>query len=153
MGIVVGIFSGDQAALQAALSGQSAIDPTKVRVVTKSAPAQTEDDPGWDFVQVYEAQEHNSLSDEMTRGTGIMSDSGGTGVPGIGGSGASLTSLVGRGGGANYLAGIGIPDDEVDNFNSAISGGRSVVVYTIAGDAGGASAALKSAGLLNIRTY
>lgn len=154
MGLVVGIFpSSDAKALQDALTGQSAIDNSKVRVVTKNAPSQDEEDYGLDFVQVYVAQEHNSLSDEMTRGTGIMSDSGGTGVPGLGGSSASLTSLVGHGGSANYLAGAGIPEDEVDNYNGAITEGRSVVLYTVDGDAGAASTALKSAGLLHVRSY
>ncbi len=97
--------------------------------------------------------ESNSLSDDMTKGLGIMGDSGGTGVP-MGRSSASLGSFNSRADSANYLAGLAIPSDEIDNFNGAIEAGRSVVAYPDAGaDADKIASAFKSAGLRNVRVY
>jgi hypothetical protein len=152
VGLVVGIFPGsDPQALQQALASQAGIDPSKIRVVTSAAPSQAHEDAPFDFIHVAEAQLDNSLSDDMTRGTGIMSDGGGTGVPGMNTTN-SLSSFV-TAGGSNYLSGLGIPDDEADNFNDAISEGRSVVVYDVNGNASQIASALSSAGLRNVRSY
>jgi hypothetical protein len=99
--------------------------------------------------------EDNSLSDDMTRGTGIMSDSGGTGVPGIGGRGPTLDSFSHRDDPTRaYLAGYAIPSDEVDNFGDAVAEGRAVVLYSDAGsDLQTIAAAFKAAGLRNVRAY
>jgi hypothetical protein len=156
-GLVVGIFPGnaDPAALESALSAQQ-IDLTKVKVVARGGPAASEEaeNSPLDFIDVAEAQEGNSLSDDMTKGLGIMGDAGGTGVPGLG-AGNSLGQFSSGGGGIdNYLGGTGIPEDEVDNFNTAISEGRAVVLYADAGDgAVTVAAALKAAGLRNVRSY
>jgi rhodanese-related sulfurtransferase len=156
-GLVVGIFpSSDPSALEAALGGQQ-IDLSKVKVVRRSS-GKTDDiaeESQLDFVDVEKAMESNDLSDEMTKGTGVMSDGGGTSVPGLGGSNATLESFSSRNSGHNtYLAGIGIPLDEADNFNEAIEDGRSVVAYPGAGENSAAVAtAFKAAGLRNVRTY
>lgn len=154
--LVVGIFSGsDPAAIESALSAAQ-IDLSKVKVVRmgsgRSDPAAESSD--LDFIDVAASMESNSLSDDMTKGMGIMGDAGGTGVP-MGRSSASLGSFNSRGGsGKNYLSGLPIPTDEVDNFNDAIEAGRAVIAYPDANpDAATIAAAFRAAGLRNVRTY
>lgn len=150
--LVVGIFPDDDPqALQQALKSQPAIDMNNVRVVTASAPSRAHADAPFDFVHVAAAQNDNSLSDTMTRGTGILSDGGGTGVPGIRGTFAAdsfLDSSV-----SDYLSGIGIAEDEVDNFNDAIENGSAVLIYSAGESDGDIAVALKAAGFLQVRTY
>lgn len=148
-GLVVGIFpSSDPTAIEQALSGQQ-IDLSKVKVVSR-ARSEQQDDSALHFMDVEEAMEHNSFSDDMTKGMGIMGDSGGTDVPGMSGRGPSLGSFS-HSARSSYLGAWPIPDDEVDNFNGAIDEGRSVILYS---DADGEVAAkFKAAGLRNVRAY
>jgi hypothetical protein len=155
-GLVVGIFpSSDPAAIHNALSGQQ-IDTSKVKVVSRGTDQAVAipEDSDIEFLDVEQAMEQlASYSDDMTREKGIMEDSGGTSVPGIGGRGPSLSSFT-HAEYRTYLSGLKIPDDEVDNFNGAIEEGRAVVAYPDAGDnAGVVAAAFKAAGLRNVRTY
>ena len=150
--LVVGIFPDDDPqALQQALQSQPAIDANNVRVVTASAPSRAHADAPFDFIHVAAAQNDNSLSDAFTRGTGILSDGGGTEVPGIRGTSSPSAFLSTTA--AVFLDGLGISDDEIDNFDDAISNGRSVLVYSVDGDPLGAAEALKAAGFKNVRTY
>jgi rhodanese-related sulfurtransferase len=158
-GLVVGIFPGaDASSIDSALSAQQ-IDLTKVKVVRRSSQgsddAAAAEDSAMDFIDVFDNMEDNSLSDDMTKGMGIMGDAGGTGVPGLGTRGPSLGSFSSQGGTrTNYLAALRIPTDEADNFNAAIDEGRAVVAYPEAGaDAATVAAAFKAAGLRNVRTY
>lgn len=154
-GLVVGIFPGsDPGAIQSALSGQQ-IDLSKVKVVSKGNAKATElqDDSGIEFMDVGEAMLSNSFSDDMTKDKGILGDSGGTSVPGLGGRSPSLGAFT-HANRTSYLAGFAIPFDEVDNFNGAIDDGRAVVTYQNDGnDAGTVAEAFKAAGLKNVRTY
>jgi hypothetical protein len=152
-GLVVGIFpQSDAKALESALSAQQ-IDLSKVKVVS-GRPGDTES-LTLEFIDVASDMESNSLSDDITRGMGIMGDSGGTGVPGIGGRQAKIDSFSSRGGGSrSYFAGFAIPQDEVDNFDQAVTDGRSVVLYPSAGTSAAAVAsAFRAAGLRNVRSY
>jgi len=151
-GLVVGIFpQSDAKALESALSAQQ-IDLSKVKVVSGGA-ADTEES-ALEFIDVVEDMESNSLSDDMTRGLGIMGDSGGTSVPGIGGRQAKLGSFSHPGGSSRYLGGFAIPPDEVNNFDQAVAEGRAVVLYPDAGaDAQAVATAFRAAGLRNVRAY
>lgn len=155
-GLVVGIFpSSDPSAIQSALGGQQ-IDLSKVKVVCLE-PGSTEDfgeDGGLEFVDVEKAMEDNDFSDDMTKGMGIMGDGGGTSVPGLS-AGNSLSDFQPRSEAHHaYLTGVGIPEDEIDNFNEAIADGRAVIAYPEAGESAGAVAtAFKAAGLRNVRSY
>lgn len=154
-GLVVGIFPGsDPAAIESALSAAQ-IDLSKVKVVRLASgmdPSAEASD--LDFIDVAASMDSNSLSDDMTKGMGIMGDAGGTGVP-MGRSSASLGSFNSRGGaGKNYLSGLPIAADELDNFNDAIEAGRAVVAYPDAGaNAGAIATAFRTAGLRNVRSY
>jgi rhodanese-related sulfurtransferase len=151
-GLVVGIFpQSDAKALESALSAQK-IDLSKIKVV--SGAAGDTEESALEFIDVVEDMESNSLSDDMTKGMGIMGDSGGTGVPGIGGRQATLGSFSHRGGASRYLAAFAIPPDEVDNFDQAVADGRAVVLYPDAGaDAQAVVTAFRAAGLRNVRAY
>ncbi len=151
-GLVIGIFPGaDPKDIESALAGQE-IDLTKVKVVSRSRSDQA-DDTALHFMDVEEAMEHNSFSDDMTKGMGIMGDSGGTEVPGIGGRGPSLGSFS-HSARPSYFGAWPIPEDEVDNFNGAIDEGRAVVLYSDAGaDKAAIATKLKAAGLRNVRQY
>ena len=153
-GLVVGIFPGsDPTAIESALSSNN-VDLSKIKVVLRAnAKAEQMDASEIDFMDVGEAMDHNSFTDDMTKGKGIMGDSGGTSVPGVGGRGPSLSAFS-HSNSTSYLGGFGIPNDEVDNFNGAIDEGRAVVAYPDAGEsAGNVAAAFKAAGLRNVRTY
>lgn len=151
-GLVVGIFpQSDPKALESALSAQH-VDLSKVKVVSGSAG--DKDSSALEFIDVVTDMESNSLSDDMTKGTGIMGDSGGTGVPGIGGRRATLGSFSHAGAASRYLSGFAIPLDEVDNFDQAVADGRAVVLYPEPGaDAQGVVTAFRAAGLRNVRSY
>ena len=149
-GLVVGIFPGaNPTEIEQALSGQQ-IDLTKVKVVSRSRSEQ-QDDSSLHFMDVEEAMEHNSFSDDMTKGMGIMGDSGGTDVPGLGGSRGPSLSSFSHSARPSYFGAWPIPDDEVDNFNGAIDEGRAVVLYTDAD--GDVAAKFRAAGLRNVRQY
>lgn len=152
--LIVGIFpKSDPEALEGALSGQQ-IDLSKVKVVSSTLP-DTESSQ-LEFVDVIADMESNSLADEMTKGMGIMGDSGGTGVPGIGGGRpASLESFTHRDNPSRrYFSTFPIPNDELDNFSDAVIDGRAVVLYPDAGsDAQTIASAFRAAGLRNVRTY
>ena len=152
-GLVVGIFpESDAKALESALSAQH-LDLSKVKVVS-GKPGAAESSQ-LEFVDVMADMEDNSFSDDMTKGLGIMGDSGGTSVPGISSPSATLGSFTSQGGGSKrYFAGFPIPDDEIDNFGDAVAEGRTVVLYTDAGaQAEAIAAAFKAAGLRNVRAY
>ena len=154
-GLVVGIFAGsDPAAIESALSAQQ-LDLSKVKVVrAASAAGVPSEATELDFIDVAASMESNSLSDDMTKGMGIMGDSGGTSVP-MGRSSATLGSFNSRGGASkDYLVGLHVPSDEADNFNEAIEAGRSVIAYPDAGaDADKVAASFRAAGLRNVRIY
>jgi len=152
-GLVVGIFpQSDAKALESALSAQH-VDLSKVKVV--SGGAGDTGSSALEFIDVVADMESNSLSDDMTRGMGIMGDAGGTGVPGIGGGRqATLGSFSHRGAASPYLSAFAIPPDEVDNFDQAVADGRAVVLYPDAGaDAQAVVTAFRAAGLRNVRSY
>lgn len=152
MALVTGILGTcDPDEIEKALAS-AGIDASKVRVVTKDAPSEAHENSIIDFVFVAESQSVDAFSDGMTHGTGIMSDSGGTGVPGITGSQPSVRDFV-HGGGLNYLAGFPVPTDHLDNLNTAVAEGRCVITYDVAGDPAPIAAAFKAAGLRAVRTF
>lgn len=154
-GLVIGIYSdSDAKALEEALSAQQ-IDPSKVKVFVFDG----DDSEGssLSFIEVFtETETVIGLSDDMTRGTGVLADSGGTTVPGVTGPKTRLDAFSPKEGGStkHYLDGFPVPNDEVENFDDAIAEGRAVVLYPDAGaDAPKIAAAFKAAGLQNVRSY
>jgi hypothetical protein len=153
-GLVIGIYAEtDAKALEDALRGQQ-IDVSKVKVFatdgddTKSSSLR--------FVSVVDSEPNPPLSLGMTEGTGVMQDFG-TAVPGLSDRGEQpgpIYSFEEGDGSKHYLADYPVPDDEVENFDDAITDGRAVVLYPDAGaDAQKIAAAFEAAGLRNVRSY
>ena len=153
--LIVGIYpESDPKKIEAALTGQTGIDMGRLRVVTRDAQSADHDESTISFVHVREAQNSNDFSDDMTHGQGMMTDSGGTGVPGGNSRGPSLGSLSNRGSAVNYLAGVKIPGDQIDNFNDAIGAGRVVVLYDASDEAAAdAVSTFCSAGFRNVKAF
>ncbi|HLY03744.1 MAG TPA: hypothetical protein VKR56_14765 [Candidatus Cybelea sp.] len=153
-GLVIGICSNsDTKALDDALSAQQ-IDLDKVKVFASDGD-DLEATP-LDFIEVFRDTESiTGLSDDMTRGTGVLADSGGTSVPGLGGREPRFKAFFPEEGESkHYLDGFPVPDDEVENFDDAIAEGHAVVLYPDAGaDASKIASAFKAAGLLNVRSF
>lgn len=153
-GLVIGIFSDSNAkALEDALSAQQ-IDPSKVKVF--AGDGDDSESSSLDFIEVFsDTDSISELSDDMTRGTGVLADSGGTAVPGVTGPETRFKAYFPEEGvSKHYLAGFPVPDDEVENFDDAIADGRAVVLYPDAGaDEQKIAAAFKAAGLQNVRSY
>jgi hypothetical protein len=154
VGLVIGIFSdSDAKALEDALSAQQ-IDLSKVKVF--AGDGDDSESSTLDFIEVFsETESITGLSDDMTRGTGVLADSGGTAVPGLTGPEPRFRAFFPEEGESkHYLDGFPVPDDEVENFDDAIADGRAVVVYPDAGaDEQKIAAAFKAAGLQNVRSY
>ncbi|MGA2759169.1 MAG: hypothetical protein ABSF08_02460 [Candidatus Cybelea sp.] len=153
-GLVIVICSNsDVKALENALLAQQ-IDLEKVKVFAGDGD-DLETSP-LNFIEVFsETESISGLSDDMTRGTGVLADSGGTAVPGLTGSEARFKSFFPEEGESkHYLTGFAVPGDEVENFDDAIADGHAVVLYPDAGaDAPRIAAAFKAAGLLNVRSF
>jgi hypothetical protein len=153
-GLIIGICSNDDVkALDDALSEQQ-IDLEKIKVFVGDGD-DLEPSP-IDFYEVYaDSESITGLSDDMTRGTGVLADSGGTNVPGLAGARSRYrVSFPEEGESKHYLAGFPVPDDEVENFDDAIAEGHAVVLYPDAGaDAPKIASAFKAAGLRNVRSY
>ena len=145
----------DVQAIEAALKAHD-VDLAQVVVYTKT-PLEAHDESGLTFEYVVTDMEYNSLSDDQTKNMGTMGDAGGTGVPGLTSSDRpqmTVSSFAEVEAAPDYLNGVAIPDDEVDNYNEAIEEGRAVAVYEAAnGDAAAAESAFKAAGLKNVRAF
>lgn len=145
----------DTQAIEAALKAHE-IDVAKVKVFTKT-PLDAHRESRLDFEYVVKDMDFNSLSDDQTKNMGIMGGGDGTGVPGLTSSdrpGLTVSSFADAEAMPDYLAGVAIPDDEVDNYNEAIEEGRAVATYQAAnGDADAVEAAFKAAGLKNVRSF
>lgn len=152
--LVTGIYSSaDPNALESALSAQN-VDPANVRVIARNAGTDEHEDSVIDFEDVVIAMNSNSLSDDMTHGMGTMGDAGGTSVPGINDAGSRIHGLSPDMERTNYLVGLPIPDDRIDNYNDAIDEGRAVVTYPVEdANAAAAVAAFQAAGLKNVHAF
>ena len=85
VGLVIGIYTGkDAGALESALTAAQ-VDPARVKVLTSAGACTESSGTSLHFVNVVTEVDTDAYADEMTRGTGVLPDSGGTSVPGLGG--------------------------------------------------------------------
>jgi hypothetical protein len=150
-GLVIGIFSEtDAKALEDALKAQQ-IDVSKIKVFANDG--NDSKSSSLRFVNVIDPEQ---ISPGMTEGTGVIQDFG-TGVPGLSDHAerpGPIYSFEEGDDSKHYLADYPVPDDEVENFDDAITDGRAVVLYPDAGaDAQKIAAAFLAAGLHNVRSY
>jgi hypothetical protein len=155
--LLVGIFpSSDVASLEKALGDAPSIDSGRVRVVTAEPKSAAHDESFLSFTHVRPENVDADLSPDVTHGTGVITDFGGTGVPGTTDAHEALLSdfdepeYV-----PDYLGTLPIPSDEAENYDEAISEGRSVVLYSASSDEEAAQAqqSLRAAGLRNIAAF
>ena len=149
-GLVVGILPDDDVASIEGKLAELKLDLTKVSAVAQRGAASVAAPHELQMVLV---DAHADVADRMTHGTGILSDGGGTSVPGLD---ARADTQV-RDFGArrpNYLSAFDIPLDEIGNFNDAIYDGRAVLIYKdAAADLQPVAEAFLSAGLRNVHAY
>lgn len=127
------------------------LDQSRVRVLTAQEESPEHEESPISFIHVWDVMT-SSFADDMTRGTGVLPDFGGTSVPGIGSEGGSLNAFV-HPDVIDHLAGVGIPDHDAERYNDAIEDGRCVVIYTCDGDAQKAQSAMQTAGLSDIHIF
>jgi hypothetical protein len=150
--IVIGVLGTcDPAGVEGALSA-TGIDRAQLRVLTSQEASEEHDRSPINFVHVAEMSSE-TFGDDMTRGTGVLSDFGGMAVPGINDEGGSFDAFS-HPEVADYLHGVEIPSGDAEYYNEAIDDGRCVVVVTCDGTACDATKqALEKAGLGNVRTF
>jgi hypothetical protein len=153
--LVVGIVpSSDVAALEKALANLPDIERDRLRVYTAEAGTQAHEDSFLNFTHV-QAGAAADISPELTHGTGLLTDFGGTDVPGL--TDAREPSLEDfadpEAAAPNYLASVPIPSDEIDNYNEAIDEGRSVVAYSALSDGEKVRQSFRAAGLRNVEVF
>lgn len=140
--LVAGIAPTSDGAQIEKMLAQTTLDSTRLAVVSKS---QSQGKVHDDF--------HGGGS--LTSSSTIMTGSGGTGVPGVGGGNASLSSLAGHGSVPDYLGGLPlISPDQAHNYNVAISEGRALVTYKATPEeASSIERTFREAGLRNVKTF
>jgi hypothetical protein len=127
-------------------------DAEQLAIVTKVQQTAAHEQSQLRFVHATEGSGgRGSVSSSMT--ATVMSGSG-TGVPGIGGSNASLSSFVGGSHVQNYLGDLPVPVDVRENYNIAIEEGRSVVTYKAAeSETEEVQQAFRNCGLRNVKVF
>ncbi|MHB8146034.1 MAG: hypothetical protein ACYDGM_02075 [Vulcanimicrobiaceae bacterium] len=84
---------------------------------------------------------------------GIITGSGGTGVPGIGADSNAL-GYLGNPYVVQHVGSLPIPEDEADNYNDALDDGRCVIAYKATNaNCVGFEAAFKAMGLKHVKTF
>jgi hypothetical protein len=140
--LVTGIApTSDPAKLETILQNCNC-DRTRLAFITKAT------------AQLRAQANHGAGAGALAASSTIMTGAGGTGVPGMGSSGASLSSF-GHGGVPDYLGGLPlIPSDQAQNFNIAISEGRCLVTYKAEPDeASTVETSFRQAGLRNVKIF
>jgi hypothetical protein len=83
----------------------------------------------------------------------IITNFGGTGVPGVDTSVTQLGALSHEHG-AWHIGALPIPEDEAENYSDAIDDGRSVIAYTADNaDTAAIETAFRNAGLAHVKTF
>lgn len=139
--LVTGIAAGsDPQQITQTLVERCGIDKARLSVYTKRS--------------ITEAGEEEHRNARHGSDAAILSGSGGTGVPGIGGANASLSSLMTASHVRNYVGTLSIPRDVAHHYNVAIDEGRAVVAYKAsAEEVQQAAEALRACGIRNVKTF
>ncbi len=150
--IVIGVLGTcDPSQVERALAA-TGVDRTHLRVLTSEESTAAHESSPITFVHVAKMSQQ-SFADDMTRGTGVLPDFGGTSVPGINDEGVSFDAFS-HPEVADYLNGMEIPSGDAEYYNDAIDDGRCVVVCSCDGSACEQTAqALQKAGLQNVRSF
>jgi hypothetical protein len=150
---VTGIVqTSDVSELEKTLGDLPNVDRTRLSVITKSEPTEEHDDSFLNFIHA-SGPEIESGTMGRIGGDTIMTGGGGTGVPGMNASGASVNILFSEHI-TRHIGTLPIPDDEVENYSDALHDGRTVVAYECNGsDAAAVEAAMHQAGVRKVKTF
>lgn len=137
---VTGIAPTDDVSeLEKLLGAVEGVDRSKLSVITKADRSSEHDSSFLDFIH---------LDDDR-----IMTNLGGTGLPGINLTGSRL-GYLGTPHVESRLGTLPIPDDEAGNYNDALDAGRSVVAYDCTNvDSAAVEAAFRSAGVRHVKAF
>lgn len=151
--VVVGIIGTCDPSQVEATVAASGLDRASLRVLTSQDETPGHEESAVTFIHVAQAMNSNSLADEMTRGTGVLPDFGGTSVPGINSRDASFDAFTHEEV-LDHLDGVALPPGDAEFYNEAIDDGRCVIICTC-DDASVQSAgqALEKAGLTQLRSF
>lgn len=140
--LVAGIAPTSDTAKIEQMLAKASLDSARLAVITKAKAQGTL------------RNEHHG-GGALTSSSTIMTGSGGTGVPGVGGGNASLSSLSGHSAAPDYLGGLPmISADQANNYNIAIFEGRALVTYKATDEeAPSIQTAFREAGLRNVKTF
>ena len=143
----------DISQLESMLSGIDGIDKSKLTVITKADRTYEHDSSFLNFFHATGPAIDGDAAGQMIDGTAIMTGGGGTGVPGIGSSAASMGGMA-KAKAIQRVGNLPIPEDEADNYNDAIEDGRSVVAYECeGGQASKVEEAFRNAGLRKVKSF
>lgn len=151
--IVIGIIGTCEPSRVEQTIASSGLDRTQVRVLTAE-----DETPGFvnspiSFIHVASGGLSRDMSDDMTRGTGVLSDFGGMAVPGINNVGGSLDAFL-HPAVLDHLDGFNLPGGDADRYNDAIDDGRCVAIVTCDdGAEQSALQALQKAGLQDVKIF
>jgi hypothetical protein len=152
--IVIGVLATcDPSQVERAVAA-SGLDAAHVRVLTSQEPTDEHRNSTVNFVHVAKAMAHDSLADDMTRGTGVLSDFGGASVPGLNAAGATFDAFS-HPEVVDHLEGVEMPRGDAEFYNEAIDDGRCVLICTCddPSSCDGVTQAVQKAGLGSIRSF
>lgn len=150
--VVLGIISNCDPKHVEQTIDAAGIDRTSLQVLTSERPTPAHESSWLSFVHVYEFIANDSLADQMTRGTGVIPDSGGTAVPGLGNEERDL-GVLSHPDVADHFEGMNVPSGACELYNDAIEDGRCVLVYSCEDDGAACRANLQRAGATEIRVF
>jgi hypothetical protein len=129
MPVVVGIFPNHDAIAKVAEALKaSGLDVNELKVISEETPPDHLITSGVEFILGGDPDE-----EMLTTGTGIITSSGGTGVPGL--TGSAATPHVSRGPSAvDMLGDFDVPDGRTDDYIEALQKGRCIAGYVTSSD-------------------
>ena len=129
MPVVVGIFPNHDAITKVAEALKSAgLDVNELTVISDETPSDDLIGSGIQFVLSGEPDE-----EMLTTGTGIITSSGGTGVPGLTDS-VTQPHMTHAPSTVDLLADLDVPDGRTDDYIEALEQGRCVAGYVTSSD-------------------
>jgi hypothetical protein len=150
--LVLGIISNCEPKHVEQTIDAAGIDRKALQVLTPDQPTPEHERSPLSFVHLFEFVQSNSLADDMTRGTGVIPDFGGTSVPGLGGEERDL-GILSHPDLSDNFAGMNIPSGAAELYNDAIEDGRCVLVYSCEDDESACQANLQRAGAIEVRVF
>ena len=146
--------TNDVEALENMLGSVAGIDRAKLSVITIADETEEHESSFLNFIHA-----GGGYLDTDARGslagtdTAIITDSGGTGVPGINTPGNQL-GYLGTPHVERHLGTLPIPDDEVEDYNDALEDGRSIIAYNCTdAEAADIERAFRDAGVRRVKMY